>query len=83
MIAAATFCSTCSGEPEPGIGRICGDLASSQASASWRGLTPWRLAASRMGWLASASTIGAHGRNTSISCSHRSTIASEVRSVTL
>jgi hypothetical protein len=22
MLAAATFCSTCSGEPEPGIGRM-------------------------------------------------------------
>jgi hypothetical protein len=34
MLAAATFCSTCSGEPEAGIGRISGDLASSQASAT-------------------------------------------------
>jgi hypothetical protein len=34
MVAAATFCSTCSGEPEPGIGRICGDLASSQVPRS-------------------------------------------------
>ena len=39
MIAAATLCSTCSGGPEPGIGRICGDLASSRARASWRGLS--------------------------------------------
>jgi hypothetical protein len=28
------------GVPEAGIGRICGDLASSQAIAIWRGLTP-------------------------------------------
>jgi hypothetical protein len=34
MLAAATFCSTCSGEPEPGIGRICGDLASSRIPRS-------------------------------------------------
>ena len=40
MLAAAMFCSTCSGEPDPGIGRICGDLASSQASATCRSVTP-------------------------------------------
>jgi hypothetical protein len=32
-----------------------------------------------MGWLASASKIGAHGRNTSISRSRGCTIASEAR----
>jgi hypothetical protein len=37
--AAATFAVTCSGEPEPGMGNICGDLSSSQASATWRVLT--------------------------------------------
>jgi uncharacterized protein YxjI len=34
MLAARMFSSTCSGEPEPGIGRICGDLDSSQAIAT-------------------------------------------------
>ncbi len=39
-VAAAMFSATCSGDPEPGIGRICCDLVSSQASAIWRVLTP-------------------------------------------
>jgi hypothetical protein len=42
--AAATFSATCSGEPEPGIGSIRGDRASSQASATCRG---WRRASGR------------------------------------
>ena len=40
------FASTCSADPEPGMGRIRGDLASNQASTTWRGLTPCRAAAS-------------------------------------
>src|SRR6185437_14126049 len=82
MLAAAMFCATCSAEPDPGIGRICGDLASSQAIAISRVLTPCRSAAVRIGTLPD-SLIGAHGRNTRLSCSHRSTIVSEDRSVTL
>ena len=39
-VAAAMFSATCSGDPEPGMGRICGDLVSSQASTIWRVLTP-------------------------------------------
>ena len=46
---------------------IWGDLASSQASATWRGLTWCRSAAVRIGVIRSASWIGAQGRKTSIS----------------
>ena len=66
MLAARMFCSTCSGEPDPGIGRICGDLDNSQAIATCRGPTPCRLAAVWMGITSSAATSGAHGRNTSV-----------------
>ena len=38
--AAATFSVTCSGDPDPGIGSICCDLSSSQASTIWRVLMP-------------------------------------------
>ena len=40
IVAAVMLSSTCSGEPEPGMGMICGDRASSQASTIWRGNTP-------------------------------------------
>jgi len=35
MDAAAMFSSACLGEPVPGIGRICGETASIQASTTW------------------------------------------------
>jgi FAD/FMN-containing dehydrogenase len=82
-LAARTFCSMCSADPEPGIGRICGDRASSQASMTSRGLTPCRSAAARTGTLPLASTMGAHGRKRRSSCSQRSTIDSEARSTAL
>ena len=44
MLAAATFCSTCSGSPEPGIGRTCGDRVSSQAGPAVSAVLAYRLA---------------------------------------
>ena len=67
----------------PGITRICGDLASSQASTICRGLAPCRLAASVTAGLLPACWIGAQGRNAICSSSHLSTIDSDVRSATL
>src|SRR5579875_991666 len=81
--AAAAFSAACDGEPVPGIGRICGDLASIQASTTWRADAPSRRAAAATPALPSASCTGAQGRNASCSCSHRSTIDSERRSAAL
>src|ERR1035441_7540339 len=71
------------GRSVPGIPRICGDLASSQASTICRGLAPCRLAASVTAGLLPACWIGAQGRNAICSSSHLSTIDSDVRSATL
>src|ERR1700721_2634874 len=83
MLAAATFCSTCSGLPEPGIGRTCGDRVSSPARPTCRSVTPRRGAAVVSAGMVAVSSIGAHGMNTSISWSHRSSIGSEDRAGTV
>jgi hypothetical protein len=51
---AATLASACPGDPVPGIGSTCGDLASSQASTICRGLASCRLAASGVAVIAAA-----------------------------
>src|SRR5207253_3033523 len=42
--AAATFSSRWATDPVPGIGRIAGEWARSQASATWAGVASWALA---------------------------------------
>lgn len=81
--AAAMFSSACCREPVPGMGRICGEMASSQASTTWCCVTPCRSAATATGTFRPDSWIGAQGRNTSCSCSHRSMSGSDLRSDTL
>jgi hypothetical protein len=83
MAAAATFCSACPGEPVPGIGRIAGEMASSQASTICRSVTPRLSAATATAALRSACWTGAQGRKTISACSHRSISDSDSRSVTL
>jgi hypothetical protein len=81
--AAATFSSTCRAEPVPGMGRICGELASSQASTTWCWVALCRSAAAATAEFFSVSCTGAQGRNTSCSCSHRSMSDPDLRSATL
>ena len=44
MFTAATFSSRCATFEVPGIGSITGLRLSSQASAIWAGVAPWRRA---------------------------------------
>src|SRR6266487_2281857 len=78
--AAATLAWTCSGDPVPGIGRICRDLASNQARTICRGLAPCRVAAAATAGLLSACWMGAQGRNAICSSSQVSMIGSDWRS---
>ena len=77
------FSSACPTEPVPGMGRICGDMASIQASTTWYWVTPCRRAAATTAGFLSDSCTGAHGRNASCSCSHRSISDSDLRSAAL
>jgi len=81
--AAATLSSRCGTDPVPGMGRIDGERASSQASTTWCGVAPCRCATRVTASRPSMSWMGAHGRNTICSCSHRSTSDSDCRSSTL
>jgi len=83
MAVAATFSCACSGEPVPGIGKMAGELFSSQASTTWRSVARRFCAATASAARLSVCWIGAHGRKTMSSCSHRSISGSESRSVTL
>src|ERR1035438_3161180 len=58
IAAAAMFSSACPGEPVPGMGRIWGELASSQARTTWWVLTPCRWAAWATAGFLSASWTG-------------------------
>jgi hypothetical protein len=62
---------------------MAGEIASSQASTIWRSVAPRLWAATATAALLSACWIGAQGRKTMSSCSHRSTSGSDSRSVTL
>jgi len=81
--AAWMFSSACRDDPVPGMGRICGEMASSQASTTWCWVTPSRSAALATAGFLPASCTGAQGRNTSCSCSHRSISDSDLRSEAL
>src|SRR3984957_1302264 len=80
---AAMFSAACSGEPVPGIGSIAGERESPHASTTWDPVAPSRRAAFSTPTFFPACLIGAHGRNTSDSCSQTSSTACEERSVTL
>src|SRR5262249_54084676 len=81
--AAATFSSRCCTEEVPGMGSITGEWSSSQASATWAGVTSCAFAARSRdppGRVRSPAPTGYQGRNPRPSRSHTWRTSSDARS---